>query len=503
MGRRTDIRRAGGRLLHDVAATARAKSLFGMGEHVLVCVSGGPDSVALLSLLAQLAPAWRLRLSVVHVDHGLRGEESAGDARFVGALAAEMDLPCVCESVALRHPAAGGDVAAGLERPSSLQQAAREARYAVFRRVGRQLGADRIALGHTADDQAETLLMWMLRGAGTAGLAGIPQAREGVWIRPLLDVSRSRILSWLEESGIAFRMDSSNDKPVYLRNRIRHQLLPLLKDFTPAVVEVLRRQSQILREEDRYLDQVSAAQAARLMDQGPDGAITLDRDGLAALPVALQRRVVRAAVRHVTDTVQGPRFGAVEAILERVAHGRSGSALTVAGVLVSRVYGRLCFQSLRRSRAASADGGSGNGTEKIAVATRLPATLGWPVRGQEVRLSLRERSGGDEPARTASPRATAYLDADRFALPLAVRPWRPGDWFQPAGMHGHRAKLQDFFSDRKVPREERRRVPLLVAEEGILWVGGYRADQRFRATADTRRILVAELVDVTSGREHD
>ncbi|OLD40880.1 MAG: tRNA lysidine(34) synthetase TilS, partial [Nitrospirae bacterium 13_1_40CM_2_62_10] len=240
-----------------VAATARARGLLRPGDRVLAAVSGGPDSVALLSVLAALAPSWDLTLRAVHVNHGLRGAESDEDASFVAGLCDRLGVALAIERVTLAGPA-------GRRRGRSLQEQAREARYAAMVRVATALRMDKIALGHTADDQAETLVMWMLRGSGTAGLAGIPPSRGPLVIRPLLDVGRAEIIAYLEAQGLPFRVDSSNAKPLYLRNRVRHELLPILKRFNPGLLGVLKRQAEILREEDLCLDQLVSEHLTRL-----------------------------------------------------------------------------------------------------------------------------------------------------------------------------------------------------------------------------------------------
>src|SRR5881296_3217097 len=252
-----------------VAATARARGLLRPGDRVLAAVSGGPDSVALLSVLVALAPSWDLTLQAVHVNHGLRGAESDEDASFVAGLCDRLGVALTIERVTLAGPA-------GRRRGRSLQEQAREARYAAMVRVATALRMDKIALGHTADDQAETLVMWMLRGSGTAGLAGIPPSRGPQFIRPLLDYSRADIVAYLETQGLEFREDSSNAKLLYLRNRVRHELLPTLKRFNPAVLKVLGRQAEILREEDLCLQHSVSAHLAQMACQDAEGTVVVD-----------------------------------------------------------------------------------------------------------------------------------------------------------------------------------------------------------------------------------
>jgi tRNA(Ile)-lysidine synthase len=475
----------GTKLARHLAEVARSRRLFVPGDHLLVAVSGGPDSVALLALLVELIPSWSLRLSVLHVNHGLRGEESDGDERFVAGLSDRLEITFRCERVDL------GRAASGAMRGSSLQERAREARYEALARVGRELEVDRVALGHTADDQAETLLMWMLRGAGTAGLAGIPPARDSFFVRPLLDVTRAEILDYLEAQRLPYRTDSSNAKPLYVRNRVRRELLPLLKRYNPAIVTVLTRQADILRQEDLCLTQWVSEQLARISRREGE-TVFLDRAGLLALPLALQRRLVRNLLRQTSGLVKGPTFQAVASVLDLAAWGQSGSRVTVRGASVERAYGWLRFSpsgecgSDHRNSAAGHD-------PSVTLNLPVPSSLRWPFTGQVIRACL----GGPPapgPAVGQTGRAATF-DADLVTLPLLVRSWTAGDWFRPAGLGGKRKKLQDYFADIKLARHERTRVPVLVAPEGIMWIGGYRADQRFLAGTGTARTVTVELLD--------
>ena len=471
----------------------RVTRLFEPGDRLLIAVSGGPDSVALLSLLSDAAPSWRLDLQAVHINHGLRGEESEEDARFVVDLCAQLGVKVTVEPGPLA-------TRGRLRGRRSLQEQAREVRYAAMRRIGETLGAERIALGHTADDQAETVLMWMLRGAGAKGLGGIPPVREGVFIRPLLEFRRAEILSYLRQKGRAFREDSSNAKPVYLRNRVRHDLLPMLHHWNPAIVQVLQRQAEILREEDRWLEETTTEHVGRLTSVLEQDIVVVDREGLLALPLALQRRLVRRLLCQASGTTQGPSFGAVSAVLERIVQGSSGSELTVHGAAVTREYDRISFGPVRRGPGLEdLPDPTGGRPPTSGSPLAIPSTISWSPTGELIRLSLRPAFDTDLSSNQPASRRTALLDADRFTRRnLQVRTWHPGDVFHPLGMGGRRKKLQDFFSDMKVPRKIRHRVPLLAAPEGILWIAGYRADHRFRVTRSTRQVLVAELADCTS-----
>jgi tRNA(Ile)-lysidine synthase len=477
------------KLERHVAASARARQLFATGDHLLVAVSGGPDSVALLSVLASLAPAKRLTLSALHINYGLRGEESEEDARFVSRLCTDLGVPLTCERIDLSH-------ASNQHKGMSLQARAREARYSALQRTAAARGAGKIALGHTADDQAETLVMWMLRGSGAAGLAGIRPVRDAVYVRPLLDVSRADVLAYLNAKGVSFRMDSSNAKPLYLRNRIRHELLPLLKQFNPAVVGALTRQADILRDDDRCLERWASEWIGRHVQRGDGRSLAVPRAALLELPMALQRRVIRRVMQQAANSPYSPTFGAAEAVLEKIVRGRSGSSLALRGASVAREYERVRFSP---NRASDRHTGSGVPDRAVSLCLSVPSTTVWPPTEQVIRLSYAPPSS--DGMGTSGGARIAKFDVDQFTEQLVVRSWKAGDVFHPQGMGGRRKKVQDYFCDIKLSRERRAGVPLLVAPEGILWIAGHRADQRFRVTPSTRRILVAEIVSVETNEE--
>ncbi|OGW67977.1 MAG: tRNA lysidine(34) synthetase TilS [Nitrospirae bacterium RIFCSPLOWO2_01_FULL_62_17] len=468
------------KLERHVAASARARKLFAAGDHVLVAVSGGPDSVALLSALSSLARSQRLTLSACHLNYGLRGEESEEDAQFVSRLCAELGVPLTCERIDLSR-------AAGVRKGTSLQARARDARYAALQRTAAARGASKIALGHTADDQAETLVMWMLRGSGAAGLGGIRPVRDGLYVRPLLDVSRTEVLAYLKAKGRAFRTDSSNARPVYLRNRIRHELVPLLKQFNPSVVDALTRQAAIVRDEDLCLEQWTSEWVARHVHPDEDRSLAVPRAALLELPVALQRRVIRRVMQQAAGGPYGSTFGSAEAVLEKIVRGRSGSSLALRGARVARGYDRISFSP--GSETGRSDG-SPVPDQAVIVNLGIPSAVVWPPTGQVIRARISQTPD----AQAAAGRQVAHFDAERFTPRLAIRSWKAGDVFHPQGMGGRRKKIQDFFCDIKLPRGQRAGVPLLVAPEGILWVVGYRTDHRFRVTPSTKRVVTVEIV---------
>ena len=474
-------------LLTELVRTVRQHELFVPGQHLLVAVSGGPDSVALLSLLHRLVQSWRLTLTVVHCNYGLRGAESDGDESFVRDFCQERHLPLVTHRPLLVK----------CRQRSSLQAMAREARYAFMRELAHEVEADRIVVGHTANDQAETVLMWMLRGAGMTGLAGMPYVREDRVIRPLLASTREEVLAYLDQEGLSYRRDSSNEKPLYHRNRIRRELLPVVMKLAPAAVRLLQRQTDVLREDERYLEQVTSDLVRRLVSRASGGEQQVDRQAFIELPVALQRRLVRAILRTYDAEGRASSLRLVDSVRQIFLKGKSGAQLSLRQALVVLEQDSVRFCSLSGACTAAASSGHGQ-SESLRLS--VPVTVYWAGTNQQIhvqRMARREAEQGG-----AAPSAQrAVFDADRCSGPLVVRSWRAGDRFVPQGMKGNSKKLQDFFTDRKVPRQRREALPLLVAPEGILWVVGMRQDERFAVRSETVNCLVVSVNHRVSGKE--
>ena len=464
-------------VLRQVTEAVRRKRLIQPDGRVLVAVSGGADSVCLLTLLHEmrervLLPGIELRIA--HVNYGLRGDESEEDEAFVRELGANLGVPVDCERVRLM-PKSGG----------TLQSRARDARYAFFGRLLREHGMAAVATGHTADDQAETVLLWLMRGAGTGGLTGIPVTRvEGI-IRPLLGVTRQQVLDYLAFRRMPYRSDSSNGTPRYRRNRIRQEILPALRSLNPRIVEALARGVDILAADAAVLNGIERERWRAVAKEASSGLVVLDGDRLAAEPLGMQRRLVRRALAVVRHGQEGLTFRHVSDILERVLAGAHGAGLNLPGGLRVERYRALIVMDY---------GGSKGGACSL---TELTAGVPLPVPG-EVRIGHGGRrllavEGWGLPAGLPGDRAVFAVDRDRCDGPLSVRNWRKGDWFCPLGMGGHRKKLHDFFVDRKVARTLRGGIPLVVAPSGIVWVAGYRGDERFAAGPATAHTVMLSL----------
>ena len=472
-------------MLNRIVRTIKDRQLFSPGHHLLIAVSGGPDSVALLSLMATLAPSWRLGLTVVHFNYGLRGSESDGDEAFVSSFCRSRNIPLI-----VRRP-----VLSRQRGVSSLQMLARWARYEAMKSLAHEIRADRIVTGHTANDQAETMLMWMLRGAGLTGLAGMPFIREQIIVRPLLKTTRDDVLAYLKQEGLSYRQDSSNLTGLYRRNRVRRDLLPVMEDITPGIVRLLERQADVLRTDDDYLGQVVDGLYRSLVMVDGRGAQRFESRALVVLPDALRRRLVRYILQCTDPGQRAPSLRAVDSVLRFVSGRSKGKRLSVRRadvikdrdrILVTRSEGQA---AAHRSTAAAGE----------PVTLFVPSSVYWPGTEQEIHVQEMTRQAA-EPYLAQRTRECAVFDAARVSAPLVLRAWQAGDRIYPQGMGGKSKKLQDYFTDLKLSREERTRIPLLAAPEGILWVVGRRPDERFVPRKGTSRCLVA-TVHSTARRE--
>ncbi len=446
-------------LVHDALATIRRHAMLAGGETVLVGVSGGADSVALLHVLLRLAPALDLTLHVFHVDHGLR-PESARDAEFVRALGARLGVPVEVARVR---------VGAG-----SVEAAARAARHAALEAGADRVGAARIALGHTADDQAETLVMRLLEGTGVRGLAGIPPAR-GRLIRPLLESRHRATVATLVGAGLEWLEDPSNRDPRFVRNRVRHDLLPRLQGIVGATDLVARlvRLARGARETVDALDRVAAVELARLARR-EDGALVLSRAALAALPRLVAAEILRGAAASLGSRAPLRAWG--HRGLRRVlAAAPPRRPFRLGGVLVE----------------VSGDRVRVGGDVPPAVPQRelaVPGRVDLPEIGRALEAVVLPAAG------YATPRARDRVAFDAAALPrrLVVRARRRGDRFRPFG--GGDRRLKAFLIDAKVPRWDRDRLPVVDAGRDIVWVAGVRRGAAAPVTAETGSVVELRLV---------
>ncbi|MBI2681042.1 MAG: tRNA lysidine(34) synthetase TilS [Candidatus Solibacter usitatus] len=446
-------------------------SMFAAGHRVGVAVSGGADSVCLLHVLVELRERWNLVLSVLHLDHQLRGEESRNDAQFVADLARSLDLPLYADVIDIARFAA--------ETGDNLEQAARRERRRVFGELLRAAKLDRVALGHTRSDQAETVLFRFLRGSGTAGLAGIRPVTEDGLVRPLLAVDRADVEQYLRERGIAWREDASNSSLAFARNRIRHQLLPeLQRDWNPALVETLAHTADWAFEEEAWwAGEIERLAAIHLEIKPP--AVYLRAQALEDLAPAAARRLTRRAIECVKGDLLGIDFSHVRQILALSVQQQGDGRLQVPGVDVFR-----SFEWLRLAPPGLDTLENRNYRYALAV----PGSVALPGAGAVIEAEVIETKASTVAPDSGYNEEAWCLDWDRLSGPLEVRNWRPGDQYRPAGHLGDE-KMKILFQRERIPLWERRSWPIITNHDEIVWARRFGAASHAAATPDSRNIL--------------
>ena len=465
-------------LIKKIKKTLTDHQMIESGDCVLVGVSGGPDSVALLRSLIELKRELNIELVVVHLNHGARGAESDRDAQFVRHLGEELNLKTLIEK---------RDVPA--ERwvsKTSFQETARQVRLEFFENVMKQTGAQKIALGHTSDDQVETVLMNLLRGSGMAGLGGMSPVRFP-FIRPLFDCSRSEIIEFLSGRKIPWCQDSSNEKTDYLRNRVRLELIPFLQEkYNPKIMENLFEASGILRADNDLLNTLVDHEFDRVVS-GSDAGNILEMKLILfnPLPLALKRRLVRKAIQGVKGDLRGISSSHIQDVLQLIQNSQKGKRIDLPDTIeVLYLEDKIEVKRIQKTDPRILN------DEKNA--SHWEGHLVIPGETQVGRAGVLLQSEIIDPVElefSSNYLNQAFLDFDKTGGEIRVRFFQPGDRLKPLGMTGTK-KVKSLFIDEKVPRGIRPGVPILTTgDNDIIWVYGTRIAEPYRVTSDTRKVL--------------
>ncbi len=457
-------------ILLTVRKTLQKYDMLQPGDRVVVGVSGGPDSIALLRILQELRSDYHLSLVVAHLDHGLRpgGER---EKFFVKKAAADLGIPFCSRKIDVRARSQGHRL--------NLQESAREARYEFLREAAESHKASKIALGHTADDQAESIIMRFLRGSGTRGLSGIPPVREEIFIRPLIEVWRSEIEAFLGEKKMAYLSDPSNQSRQFLRNRVRHELLPILQQYNPRIRQTLVQMADLFRAEETFWQPLVEEKFPSSLRSRRKNSLTLDIPFLLIQPFPLRLRMLRFALEKLLGNLRQLSFAHILSIDHLTQSKAPNKSLSLPhGLNVAKAYHALTLSRFK---------------EEVSPFEYMVPEPG-SVEVAEIGRTLRIRYQEARPlGRLGKVSNIALLDGDAISFPLTVRSFHPGDRFQPLGMEGEK-KVKDLFIDYKIPIQQRKKIPLLLQGDRLLWVAGLRIDHRARLKPETRRILCAEIL---------
>ena len=500
-------------LVQHIRETVERERLLLPGDIVVLGISGGPDSLCMLHVLRQLAGDYRVALHAAHLHHGIRGREADEDARYVAEICASWDIPCTVEQV---------DVPAlARERGLAIEETARQVRYAFLAALARECASKSVAVAHNADDQVETVLMHLLRGSGLAGLRGMrplawldelrlgdpsaefpPSPQERIrLIRPLLRASRQDIEGYCQANGLQPRFDLSNLDRTYYRVRLRHELIPFLETYNPAIRQVVRRTAEVIAADYELLREQLDATWPHVVHRESDEAIVYDLATLRRLPLSLQRSVLREGIHRLRRSLRNINWIHVDDALDIVRQGHTGTAATLPqGLLLTLGYTQATL-ALEGYTFCAEDWPRLYGAP---LPLPLPGSMDLPqgeggldARIWMVTTRIIERQALPEGWEHNPDPYIAYVDSEKITAPLFLRKRQPGDWFAPLGLDHRRQKLRDFMINAKIPQHERAIVPLLVCGPQIVWIVGWRVDARYAVGEGTEEVLVVRF----SGRQ--
>ncbi len=448
--------------------------------------------MALLQILILLSSEYNLFLTVAHLNHGIRGQESDIEEEFVCSFCKEKGISFRGRRVdlhALRRKNRG---------KKSLEDIGREERYRFFASLASEIGASKIALGHHREDQAETVLMNLLRGSGMEGIKGMLPVREMCYIRPLLEISRKDIHKFLSSRNIPFLEDSSNNENMYLRNKIRHHLIPILQEqYNPQIVDSLNRIARILQREDKYLrDNVYVIlQDLKLFPSSKNGEIEIELDKVLELPEAIKFRLIKTLLERYFLSAKRITSKHINSVMNLITGMKPhGSIILPEDICVRRVYGRITIKKNNRTKFSKGSFAIEKyDVEKYFYPVRIPCVIEIKEISCILKTSFVEDVSEFHAHDLSKEGNYTYFDYNKAQMPLVVRNRREGDRFQPLGMTGTK-KLKTYFIDEKIPLRRRNFIPLLADRHSVIWISGMRLSERVKIDKKTSKIAKIEII---------
>jgi tRNA(Ile)-lysidine synthase len=464
-------------MIHKVKNAIQKHGMLDKGERVIVAVSGGPDSVTLLKVLAMFTEEYGLTLITAHLNHGLR-KEACDEEQFVRSISEDMGIAFECRSVDINSLRKGTG--------KSIEDISREVRYQFLNEVVRKRHAQKIALGHNLNDQIETVLINFLRGSGPEGLKGMMPVRDSLYIRPLLCISSQEILSFIESHKMQYVTDASNTESVYLRNRIRHSLIPQLKKYNPNLEKSLNNMAKLMCLQDEYMKTVAHTILSEWNIIQARDEVRISISALRMYHEAVQNQVVKELLRKMTPDGQGIGYAHIKAVVDLCFSDHPGGYVDLPhAIVVRRAYDSLIISRGMKSKQRSIY----EKRDEIHYEVTFPGSvyiveLGKTLHSEFVKHPDGIYQGGQN---------TVFMDYDRIIAPVIIRTAKPGDRIQPLGMRGTK-KIKSYFIDEKVPINVRNETLLLLDQESVIWIAGMRLSERVKISNKTRRVLKVEIV---------
>lgn len=455
-----------------VLRTIEEYNLIEENDNIVIGLSGGPDSMALLYVLLEVRKEIDFNIIIAHVNHGVRGAEALADEKFVENLAKKLNLPYYSTRVNMDEYAK--------ERRISSEEAGRALRYGFFRKILSKIGGGKIAVAHNKNDQAETLLMRFFRGTGIDGLKGM-EYRNGDIIRPILGIEREEIEKYLLDNNIEARLDKTNLQPIYNRNRIRLELIPYIeKYFNPNIIDTLWRTSNILSIDSRFLEKYSKETYSKLVKKKENNSIILNGSLFLKEDRSIQQRIIRNCILDLNGDLQGFTNRHILDTLTLFLERGTGKSIDLSNNMVAKTsYDDFIIE--KKKDMEHRDFLFKINHEGFTYIDELQLGLNIKVLPiKDIKINTKDRF-------------VKYFDYDKILGGLYIRNRRDGDRFVPYGMKGSK-KIKDYFIDEKIPKEKRDKIPLITDEEKILWVVGYRTSDLFKITDNTEKVLMIKLV---------
>lgn len=455
-------------LKKEVLSTIKEYSLINKDENIVIGVSGGPDSMALLYVLLEIKDEIDFNIHIAHINHGVRGEAADKDQLFVERVAKQLNLPYYTKNVDM--------ILYGKEHGISAEEAGRELRYGFFREILQNCGGGKIAVAHNMNDQAETLLMRFFRGTGVDGLKGM-EFILGDIIRPILGISRKEIEDYIEINNIETVLDHTNLMPIYTRNKVRLELIPYIEEnFNPNIINTLWRTSSIAMTDSNFLEKYSKERYNEVVKKRGKDSIILDGKKFLEEDRSIQQRIIRNTILEISNSLQGISEAQISNILNLFLASETGKECHISSNLIAKTsYENFIIEK---------------NTIKEEMDYLYDINLEGITNVKELGYSFDTSIITKEQFETSNKlKGVRYFDFDSIKGDLKIRNRKHGDRIVPFGMSGTK-KIKDYFIDEKIPKELRDSIPILVDDENILWVVGYRTSEKYKVTINTKRVLV-------------